>query len=91
VSLVPDLVAYVVAKLNIHHTSALTEAVAPKVAFTGIPVHYHKDVKLAFGDYMEAYEGTMNASRPRTSACIALYPANNAAGSWQLFKIDMCT
>ena len=85
-SLVPDLVAYVVARLNIHRTSALTEAVAPKVAFTGIPVHYHKDVHLAFGDYVEAYEGTTNTSRPHSSACIALYPANNAAGSWQTFQ-----
>jgi hypothetical protein len=90
-SLVPDLVAYVVARLNIHRTSALTEAVAPKVAFTGIPVHYHKDVRLEFGDYIEAYEGTTNTSRPQSSACIALYPANNAAGSWQLFKIDTRT
>jgi len=90
-SLVPDLLAYTVARLNIHRTSAVTEAVAPKVAFTGIPVHYHKDVRLAFGDYVEAYEGTTNTSRPRSSACIALYPANNAAGSWQLFKIDTHT
>jgi hypothetical protein len=37
-SLVPDLVAYAVARLNIHRTSALTEVVAPKGAFTGIPV-----------------------------------------------------
>jgi len=48
-------------------------------------------VKLAFGDYIEAYEGTTNTSCPRSSACIALYPANNAAGLWQLFKIDMRT
>jgi hypothetical protein len=84
-------VAYIVARLNIHRTSALMEAVAPKVAFMGIPVHYHKDVRLAFGDYVEAYEGTTNTSRPRSSACIALYPANTAAGPWQLFKIDTRT
>jgi hypothetical protein len=30
-------------------------------------------------------------SCPRSSACIALYPANDAAGSWQLFKIDTHT
>jgi len=57
----------------------------------GIPVHYHKDVKLAFGDYVEAYEGTTKILCPHSSACIALYPANNAAGSRQLFKIDMHT
>jgi hypothetical protein len=90
-SLVPDLVAYAVARLNIYRTSALTEAVAPKVAYTGIPVHYHKDVRLAFGDYVEAYEGTADTSRPRSLVCIALYLANNAAGLWQLFKIDIHT
>jgi len=78
-SLVPDLVAYTVARLSIHRSSALTKVVATKVAFTGIPVHYHKDVGLAFGDYVEAYEGTTNTSCPRSSVCIALYPANNTA------------
>jgi len=78
--LVTDLVAYVVARMNIHRTSALTEAVAPKVAFTGIPVHaYHKDISLAFGDYVQENEGTTNTSCPRSSACIALYPANRSS------------
>jgi hypothetical protein len=90
-SLVLDLVAYVVARLNVHCTSALTEVVAPKVAFTGMLVHYHKDVKLAFGDYVEASEGNTNTSCPRSSACIVLCPANNVAGSWPLFKIDTHT
>ena len=41
-----------------------------------------------FGDYVEAYEGTDNTSRPRSAACIALFPVGNATGSWQLFKIS---
>jgi hypothetical protein len=45
-------------------------------------------MSIAFGDYIEAYEGTDNTSRARSAACIALYPANNAAGSWVLWKID---
>jgi hypothetical protein len=86
-SLVPDLVTYIVARLSIHRTSALTEAVAPKEAFTGILVHYHKGVKLAFGDCIEAYEGTTNTSCSRCSACIVLYPANNEAGSCNCSKL----
>jgi hypothetical protein len=56
--------------------------------FTGVPVDYKKELLLAFGDYVEAYEGTDNTSRARSSACIALHPASNAAGSWILWKIE---
>jgi hypothetical protein len=86
--LVAELVAYAVSRLNIRRTSALSENVCPRVLFTGVPVNYKKELKVAFGDYVEAYEGTDNTSRARSAACIALYPANNAAGSWILWKID---
>jgi hypothetical protein len=52
----------------------------PKVAFTGIPVYYHKDMKLVFGDYVEVYEGTDNTLHLYSMTCIVLYPVNNAAG-----------
>ncbi len=55
-----DLVAYAVSRLNIRHTTALSENICPKVLFTGIPVDYRKELQLAFGDYVEAYEGTTN-------------------------------
>ncbi len=87
-SLVPDLVAYVVSRMNIRRTTALAENVCPRVLFTGIPVNYKKELQLAFGDYVEAYEGTDNTSHARSAACIVLYPANNAAGSWVLWKVE---
>lgn len=43
---------------------------------------------LAFRDYVEGNEGMDNTSRVRSSACIALDPANNSAGLWLLFKIE---
>jgi len=52
--LVGDLVAYVVSRLNIRRTMALSENICPKVLFTGIPVDYRKELQLAFGDYIEA-------------------------------------
>jgi hypothetical protein len=86
-SLVKDLVAYAVSRVNIQCTSALSENIAPRGAFTGMPAQYQKELRLAFGDYVEAHEGTDNTSRPRSAACIALFPIGNSTGSWQLFKI----
>jgi len=90
-SLVKDLVAYAVSRINIQRTSALSENIAPRVAFTGMPVQYQKELRFAFGDYVEAHEGTDNRSRPRSEACIALFPVGNSTGSWQLFKISSHT
>jgi hypothetical protein len=86
-SLVRDLVAYAVSTVKLQRTSVLTENIAPRVAFTGMPVQYQKELRFAFGDYVEAYEGSDNTSRPRSTACIALFPIGNSTGSWQLFKI----
>jgi len=88
---VKDLMAYAVSRLNIRRTTSLNENVCPRVLFTGVPVDYKKELLLAFGDYVEAYDGTDNMSRARSSACIALYPASNAAGSWVLWKIETRT
>jgi hypothetical protein len=87
-SLIEDLVAYSVPRMNIRRTNALAESVCPRVLFAGIPVNYKKELVLAFGDYVEAYEGTDNTSRARSAACIALYPTGTATGSWVLWKIE---
>jgi hypothetical protein len=89
--LVKDLVAYAVSRLNIWRTTSLNENVCPRVLFTRVTVDYKKELLLAFGDYVEACEGTDNTSRAHSSACIALHPASNAAGSWVLWKIETRT
>jgi hypothetical protein len=89
--LVKDLVAYVVSRLNIRRMTALSENVSPRVLFTGAPVDYKKELQVAFGDYVEAYEGMDNTSRACSSACIALHPAGNLSGSWVLWKIETRT
>ncbi len=45
-SLVKDLVAYAVARLNIWHTMALNRNVCLKVLFTGLCVYYKKELSL---------------------------------------------
>jgi hypothetical protein len=66
--LVKDLVAYVVSRRNICRTTALSENVSPRVLFTGAPVDYKKELQVAFGDYVEEYEGMDDTSRARSSA-----------------------
>ena len=58
--LIKDLITYVASRINIHRTTALGENICPRVLFTGVPVDYKKELQLAFGDYVEAFEGTSN-------------------------------
>jgi len=85
--LVGDLVGYAVSRLNARRTTSLEGNVCPRVLFTGRPLEFKKEFRLAFGDYVEAYEGTTNTMTARSTACIALCPANNSTGAWVLWKI----
>jgi hypothetical protein len=85
--LVKDLVGYSVSRLNVRRTQALSQNVCPRVLFTGMPVPY-KEFSVAFGGYVEAYEGTDNTSGARSAACTALCPVGNSTGSWILWKMD---
>ena len=88
-SLVKDLVTYAVSRINIRRTTALNVNVCPKVLFTGLRVNYKKELSLAFGDYVEVYDGMDNTARSRSVPCIALYPCNNMTGSWAFLNLSM--
>jgi hypothetical protein len=64
---VKDLVIYCVSRINLRTTSALQGTVCPRVLFTGVKPNYHKELSLAFGDYVELYTGTDNTSRERST------------------------
>jgi hypothetical protein len=49
-------------------------------ALTGIKVNYKKELELAFGEYVEVYDGTDNTSRARSVPCIGLFPCANSTG-----------
>jgi len=87
-TMVKDLVAYSVARINIMRTSAINSNVCPKVLFTCIKVNYKKELSLAFGDYCEVYDGTDNTSPSQSIPCIALYPNNNSTGSWSFMNLQ---
>ena len=86
-TLVKGLVAYGVARINILHTTAINLNVCPKVLFTGIKVNYSKELDLEFGAYAGVYDGADNTVRGQTITCIALYPCNNATGSWEFLNL----
>ncbi len=90
-TLVKDLVAYAVSRINIRRTTAINLNVCPRVLFTGMRINYKKELELAFGDYVEVYDGTENTSKSRSIPCIALYPCCNATGSWEFMSLKMKT
>jgi hypothetical protein len=67
--------------------TAIKQIVGPKVLFMGFKVDYSKELCLKFGDYCEVYNGTDNTSKSRSIPCVALYPCNNAAGSWAFMSL----
>lgn len=85
--MVKDLIAYCVSRINIQRTTAINQSVAPRVLFTGMRVDYRKELCLHFGEYCEVYDVTDNTSKSQSVPCIALYPCNNAVGSWLLMNL----
>jgi hypothetical protein len=85
--MVKDLVAYVVSRINSERSAAINQNVAPKVMFTGLCMDYKMEFSLAFGDCCEVYDSADNTSRARSIPCIALYPCNNAGGSWAFLNL----
>lgn len=63
--------------------------VSPVEAFTGCKVDYKTDLRVGFGDYVEAYDPKAdNSLRPRTQAAIALMPVGNSMGSVHILSLD---
>ena len=48
-TLVKDLIAYAVARINIFRTTAINQNVCPKVLFTGMKINLKKELDLEFG------------------------------------------
>ena len=89
-SMVKDLVKFANGRNNMKSTSARTDKVAPRIAFSGRKPNYRKEYSLRFGNYCECYNPKVvsrDALSDRTEPCIALYPACNAAGSWVFLNI----
>ena len=88
ITMVKDLVAYLVARMNIKRTTGINCNTRPKILFTGTKINYKRELALAFGDYCEVYDGTNNTSASRSILCIALFPSNNSTGSWKFMNLQ---
>ncbi len=83
--------ANVISHINIRRTTAINLNVCPRVLFTGVWINFKKELELAFGDYVEVYDGTKNTSKSKSIPCIAFYPCCNATGSWEFMSLKTKT
>ncbi len=62
VSMVKHLVCYAVGRINLWRMTAMSSNMSPYRMFTGTRVNYKKSLALAFGDYVEVFDGSDNTS-----------------------------
>jgi hypothetical protein len=86
-SLVKDLVAYAVSRINVQRATAISQNDCPRVMFTGKRVDYRKELSLAFDNYCKVIDSTDNMLKQKSAPCIALYPCCDATGLWPFFSI----
>jgi hypothetical protein len=54
-SFIDGLVKYVASRINAKRLAKKPTTVAPRVAFTGRKIMFHKEFSIGFGDYVECY------------------------------------
>ena len=75
-------VYFCVSRLNLLTTSSTTSGLSATERFIGRKINASRDLRTAFGDYVQATEkSTDNSIRQRTAGCIALLPTGNLMGS----------
>ncbi len=85
--LLRDLIAFAVSRINIKRSTAVSQNICVRVAFTGMRPDFQKELSLGFGDYCEEYDGTDNTIKSRNIPCIALYSCCNVMGSWAFYSL----
>ena len=80
-------VLFKISRLNLLPTKSATDGFGAFVHFEGIRVDAARDLKYAFGDYVEAIKTTSTKTASRTEACIAGIPTMNRAGSVVFYKL----
>ena len=86
------LIYYVTQRINMLPSASKTEArVSPFEAFRGRKLDYNRDVRIAFGTYVQATRVNIvsrNDLTPRTDGAIALLPTCNGQGSVKFFSLN---
>ena len=75
-------VLFCISRLNMQPSRTSTSNISPVEQFTGRKVDAAKDLRVQFGDYLQAtVPDPDNSMRSRTQGCIALLPTGNLTGS----------
>lgn len=86
-SLLKYCVSYAVARLNMMPSSTRVDPTSPRELFLGRKVDATTDLRLAFGDYVQAKDNLVvsNSMAPRTLGAIALEAVGNLQGTWRFY------
>lgn len=90
--LIPSLVIAATRSANMSNSSTREDHRSPYDLFTGRRTSAKRDLKSAFGRYVQATVNyTDNSLMPRSEGCIALYADHNDQGGWTLLKLSTKT
>ena len=82
-------VLFSVRSVNLQPSRTSTDRTSPHEQFTGMKLDARRDLRIAFGDYVQAtVPVTDNTMSARTLACIALLPVGNLTGSVRMWCIQ---
>jgi len=86
--LLPYLVNHVVMMINMLPSTLRVDKTSPREAFTGRKCDAKRDLRAAFGDYVQAtVPETSNDMTPRTDGAIALHAMGNRQGSFKFLNL----
>ncbi len=86
--LVVYCVYFCVSRLNIQPSSTTVGAASPREQFVGRKINAKKDLRVSFGDYVQATTPTTdNSMKLRTDGCIVLLPTGNLQGSVKMWSL----
>jgi predicted lactoylglutathione lyase len=75
-------VLFCVSRINMQPSRTTQDRTSPLEQFTGRKLDAARDLRVQFGDYVQAtVSDPDNSMRPRTQGCIALLPTGNLTGS----------
>jgi hypothetical protein len=81
------LVSFCVSRINIVPSSVSGDRISPREKFIGRKLDYQRDLRVGFGDYVQAHEPNIISQVVRTEGAIALLPVGNLTGSVKFFKL----
>lgn len=83
------LVMFSVSRLNMLPCGTRVDTTSPREIFTGRKLDFKRDLKLCFGEYVQAKNPAVqkNSLAARTDGCIVMLPTNNIQGSVRMYSL----